>query len=758
MSDIVETKGPNADYIHAADGVDDNDPDHFDTRLWIQFRPAGDDTFGEGARFLFCGLTNSANTTGEDTVYFGDRTPPTTVLFGRYQDWGGENQFMSGLTHLTAPNRTAHPHTGFEDDGHEFIKYAYFNNWMYYHWAGYFLQFIGVKSGPATFHSYYHYGEGGDWPYFQFGYNTGWSGQGNKFPALTVAKCGLVPMADNDNDGIIDGTGVIVPSTTSSHADKMYGNTHQRISAHCVGLIGGSEREWMRHGGKVASGGWFSWLGGSSAVNLGGLIAGKYADAPENVGMEKCLFICSDMHYGDLEADSTITYTVTASNAINGRNLTEFTLTTADAASKLQAGDCVYIKTISGTTYNTAATIMAVDASNNKITVDILISGAGTHAGEIYPHSPKEGGYVGYFAQNHRTDNHGVSPDTLFHYSYDKDDPTNGEIFTEGDACGHYGRTWFSKPNVPYGTWSLMPGILFNIEKLDYRAGFMMRPFEVTENTFEDLILGTNTAIDITSMPDHVYHVKNSTALHHHVNDTTVDNQFASRMYISSQSNLEGESNKTKIYLCDLNFNFPHVGNHIPLQGTAWGTDRTTDDYNTINAWDILASGTLSGTCYTHVSTDVIPFLGATNNPVVTFTSGLTNCLYGEEIFQHRGGTGLANDDGPFSHRNGFAGLCLSIVDNVTGTMQTRYIVSSHSAGTAETDHAYVGVHFPFGHEPAAGDTWYLSHHSNICTAPIRLLKETTLTHSLGTALKADPTLLSPLYKNSGAITSIDGN
>ena len=77
-----------------------------------------------------------------------------------------------------------------------------------------------------------------------------------------------------------------------------------------------------------------------------------------------------------------------------------------------------------------------------------------------------------------------------------------------------------------------MPGILQNIERLDYRAGFMMRPFEATENTFEDLIVGNNTVIDNPGMPDAVYHVKNGSNLHKHVNDSAVNNQFARRLYI----------------------------------------------------------------------------------------------------------------------------------------------------------------------------------------------------------------------------------
>ena len=51
-----------------------------DTRLWIQSFPDGtDDTFTDGDRFLFCGKTEHA--TGDNIVYFADRTPPTVARY-----------------------------------------------------------------------------------------------------------------------------------------------------------------------------------------------------------------------------------------------------------------------------------------------------------------------------------------------------------------------------------------------------------------------------------------------------------------------------------------------------------------------------------------------------------------------------------------------------------------------------------------------------------------------------------------------------
>ena len=67
-------------------------------------------------------------------------------------------------------------------------------------------------------------------------------------------------------------------------------------------------------------------------------------------------------------------------------------------------------------------------------------------------------------------------------------------------------------------------------------------------------------------MPDAVYHVKNGSNLHKHVNDSAVNNQFASRLYISSPADLQDEQNKSKIYICDLNLNyFEFLNNFIKL-------------------------------------------------------------------------------------------------------------------------------------------------------------------------------------------------
>ena len=74
-------------------------------------------------------------------------------------------------------------------------------------------------------------------------------------PQIKIAKYGLFPMSDNDKDGVIDGTGIIMPSTTTlpdtvdNRKMGPYGEKHRRITAHCVGIIGGADSHWIRNHG-----------------------------------------------------------------------------------------------------------------------------------------------------------------------------------------------------------------------------------------------------------------------------------------------------------------------------------------------------------------------------------------------------------------------------------------------------------------------------------------------------------------------------
>ena len=790
MSDILETKGPTSDFIHSTSSVTANDTDHFDTRLWIQFRPGGDDTFGEGSRFLFAGRTTSSNTSGENTIGFGDRTPPTNVLFPDYLNYNGGGHGYGGFK----PGLSAYgwqggnPNTDFPASK-TIEAYSLNKHWTYTHARhAHMLERFGFlrkkKKSTGAHHgaewgSEHDYTAGARWPYINFGWNTGWQGLGSKFTAIKVAKYGLCPMSDNDKDGVIDGTGLLVPSTTSIQAGNPYGNLNQRVCGHAVGLIGGSEIPWTKHGGKILRvGNYFH--GSHHLVDTNGE---PYVEAPFDMKTEKCLFVCSDVHYGDYtpvypDDDYYATYTAIADGAKidnfggsdTDSDLLTLTLSSGTGttgrnyitASLLQAGDIVFIKDTAGDNFDTSGVITNVDTANNKITVDIVDGSPSTDTGTVFIQTSRNGEYAKtYYTGEYY--NHGIAhPNHLmFHFAYNDEEPMDGEIFTKGDACGAFSRKWYTKPTRTGGTFAYLPGIQSPVERLDYRAGYLIRPFDTSENTFEDLVLGNLTAVDIPAAPEALYHVKNGTNLHYHLNTSSTANNYATRMFIASSSNISGESDKSKIYICDLNLNYPDQGSHIgdfAGQGI-WGIKG--DDYNTMDGWDIVAAGTLGSSPYSHANggVDTGPTRNSGHFPTIKLVDGTTNVTFGDWNFKYRNMTpyGKTGPSGSI-YTNGFHGLCLTVIDQNDGTSQTRFVVGSESAGTADDDDVYLKMHWAFGREPQSGDKWYLSFHGNICTAPIRLLKEVELGHGLGSAFTKDPTLSSTIYKSTGSIGTIDGD
>ena len=336
-----------------------------------------------------------------------------------------------------------------------------------------------------------------------------------------------------------------------------------------------------------------------------------YTDGPFDMKTEKCLFISSDVHYGDYtptypEDDYYASYTDIEDGAkidnfessTTTADLQKFTLSTGTSPSSknyitpslLQAGDIVYVKDSAGEEFDKSGVITNVDTSNNKITVDIENgNGAGTDTGTIYIHTSRDGTYSK--SSSGAAYNHGIAhPNHLmFHFAYDEEEPNNGDIFTKGDACGHYNRKWYTKPTRVGGKFNFLPGIQSPIERLDYRAGYLIRPFDTSEETFEDLVLGNLTAIDIPAAPEALYHVKNGSNLHYHLNTSSTANNYATRMFIASSSNVSGESDKSKIYICDLNLNYPDQGNHIgDLSGKdLWSNGvGDSDNYNTMDGWN----------------------------------------------------------------------------------------------------------------------------------------------------------------------------
>ena len=418
---------------------------------------------------MFCGKTTNDLTTTESTINMADRTPPTTLILGKSISYGGSRssrrqRFSSG------PGQGPKDKLGDKypdiEKNHEENEYSYFQNSTPKK-GGYRKHYVGnlkvkVNAKPATYSENWwktygkiHGSVAIKWPYIQFGYNVGWDAQGG-YPKIRVAKYGLFPIADNDKDGVLDGTGVIVPSTTSLATGNPYGNINQRVSAHAVGLIGGADTNWIRHWGKLRK------RGGQGHPSGGGYNSNgeKHEDVPEQLSLDKCIFICTDMHFGDHTPEATYAYTAIAGvnlNSVGANTGTQFTISDT---SKLQAGDLVYIKSSSGESYDTSTYIATIDGVTTfTVPLTHTTASGSSDAGTIYPHTST-------IHRNYNIDRGQINPYQHFLWAFDEENENDGTVFTEGPACGHYTRTFYTTPSKVNGASFFMPGVLNRLEKL----------------------------------------------------------------------------------------------------------------------------------------------------------------------------------------------------------------------------------------------------------------------------------------------------
>ncbi len=755
LSDILETKAPNETYDIDADvaNSDTITTSMFDTRLWIQTRPgSGDDGFSEGDRFLFAGLSTAENTEGPTTLYLGDRTPPTTVVTrtpSRYSTGGHKFNAGPGVNPGVSPRSYfQHKYEG-GDSAHKFSR-------------------LSALKEPGLSHS----GQGGSIqaqhthkPYINFGYNVGWDVE--TLPSIQVAKHGIFQLADNDGDGVIDGTGLISPNNISipSGAGGVsedfktgpWGRKHQRVCGHAVGLIGGSvASKWFRHWGRQHA---IVHAPGSHDYFISNYGNGPYEDAPECMVVDKLLFISSDTHYGDFQPRQSYAWTACAAAGGDANtHKTELTFAATTEIETLEVGDLVYLVPAAGTSLST--TVTKIIKSTNKIWVAVdheNFNSGSTTTGTVWPFAPH---MVPYWNIG------GVMDEQeMFHFSYSHEDPTSSSVFRPGEGSGHYARKFMTLPAYWGGPITSSgtdggnpgtlanPGIMWPLERLSYKAGVMMRPFAMDNGDFDNLILGQGTAIDMPCWPNNVFHIaaNSSPKIHYNIgNNNAEKNMFASRLFIAN----EGENQTSKMFICDLEFMYPDLSHQI--EETTTNGSYGTNNWNNTSSHDIAFKGTLGSTPYSaSLDDDTNLHRNAPNNPVLTLDpdniSGPNDHIFTANYFYRL-------------YDNFLYGLCITVKDATTGMCQTRQITGSIKAGTASGDNMYISVHYPFAHEPASGDEFWVWKHSMVATAPVRLFKETVLPHEGFTnAIKAGPIPLNArqqVYSGFGSISNItsDGN
>ena len=750
-SDIVETKGPNHTYDSKATTNTTNNPTMFDTRLWLQFRPGGNESFSEGDRFLFAARTIDWHFAGGDRrLYLADRTPPTTTVFGKEVRYNGAQKFRSG------PG--VHPKDGDNDNKHKKLsdkiikKYAYF--WHRLGTKGqerdYLTKICPIRDGGGKYwdntiisaNLYKH-------PYFHFGYNVGWDGDGGNFPAIKVPKYGLVPMLDNDHDGIIDGTGLVVPSLKTL-PDKVngirmgpYGNYHQRVCAHAVGLVAKSNRPWVRHWGKLQE------FSDNAHFVSGKQRSDKWPDqmdAPENITPDKMLMIASDVHYGDFQPRweyKSSEISAYNNSSVNGySNCIKFKTisygTVDDIGRTMQAGDMVYFEA-SG--YNKCCYITRV-LSSTEVILSVkgrfsLFENLGYGAGTLYPFTRRPMWMTGgknqakngfLFTALPHEKNGEWRRYKSFHWAFDDKNPKKGDrFFKKNQAAGHFVKNWWTAPtsygfssNSGVGNHMQAPGIINRIEKLNFRAGCMIRPFDKNTSTFTGLKAGNGTVVSIASAPDAVYHQKNGDYIHYNVGTTT--DALSNNIKHNSKLHIADDTSGTKysrLFLADTSFMFPDKKHSKEVKMTTSNTK--THSFNDYPTWRPLIAGKIQH-CY-NASTGSFP--NGENCPVIRITGNSSSEVYCNRILK-----------GEYLKRGVWVGASISIRDKETGIIQTRQIVESHSSST----HTYLHVHYPFAHKPENDDEFWVWKHAYVCTAPLKLYKETSLGLGLGRAYKETTT------------------
>ena len=788
LSDIVETKGPNELFIHAATNSNHNEPDHFDTRLWVQSHHGDDESFTSGDRFLFCGLTNETNTDGGDTLFMADRTPPLTSVEGDLpvtfeNEFGGEQPEFKGY-----PGAILHQNRFYSIDysnvgGERKMEKIQPLNFPWF-----------KGNGNAILDNLEGGLEGSIYSRYNFGYNVGFYMDKEMvvengaveyppiLPKIKIAKYGLFPMSDNDKDGVIDGTGIIMPSTTTlpdtvdNRKMGPYGEKHRRITAHCVGIIGGSDVSWIRNHGVCFKDDNQYFQQAAADFSPGGpatFEGGHAQDTPELIQFEKFIAICPDVHFGDMQMESSLTAHASGSAAydipdssVSTDKATKIQLVSGETTANLQAGDPIYIDDA-----NYGATYIVKIIDSDEFVVPVLFN-ASVHDAVIYPMTlAKQHNDTTFSGQGNCGSIFPEINSQAYHWAFDTENPDNGSVFTDMtydednlalNFPGNYVKTFYTTPtftglgrdvSLTDGsslTDGLYPGFINKLDKLNYRAGVMLRPFDTHENTFEDLIIGNNISVDMPSYCDANYHVKNGSNLHYHVNNTAVNNNFASRLFISSPQEDESSDGQiySSIYICDLN-------NVFPDKGSCLGSLNDDDEFTYTSpgiqsqtaqaeAWDVYLTATLPATPYVHVDSNDYP--SAHLHPYIILPGTGTGSL-NDDLFK---------SDSKWRNTNAFSGMCITVVDNATNIQQTRQIVWSKTiqagGSAADSDDIYVFVNYPFGHEPAQGDRIYITAPHVAATAPVRLLGGkvgNTLeeSHGIGTLGMTDPIIDKDIYK-----------
>jgi hypothetical protein len=562
-SDILETKGPTRSYLHKAVNPGQNTPGVFDTRLWVQMRPTTGATFTEGNRFLFCARTDSTCITSSKRINGADRSPCTTLthIKKNYTYEAGQD-FGSDTHKFSMPS-------GHDDDNkHHVYTSNWSSSWSENSIRKYWLMYEdGVtKDTNSIQHSHQWKGR-----IHLTGDNLGWLSEDKTFTegvSISVARYGLFGIADNDGDGVLDGTGVVVPSQESLPLQSgsnfyygAYGHEGTRVSAHAVGLLGsGNGNKWLNRGG-----GWQSEYGSDDDSDA--YMRMSRGKESEEMYINNCIFVCTDVHWGDkrdgtedgvpsitnLQGGSLVGTRIWDGASFIGTRKQHFSIGDAAAARDANTGWAADDSDADGDG-DSGISDGAANAWQGNFNCAIFgaVSGSGIYTDSSAGNDDGLGDDGGDEDDNPDTytiswkqDIH-ANPGHHPHYYWDKEDALNPDIYTniekdEGVAItnpGAYSPSWWTAPNmmtdttgvrnnddysslsddglsqvssgdkVPYWPNWKNDGFLLpktgKVDRLNYRAGYLIRPLRD-----EIDVNWRSTTISAPIAPDTIYHVEN---------------------------------------------------------------------------------------------------------------------------------------------------------------------------------------------------------------------------------------------------------
>ena len=407
---ILETKASNKNFDLNTTSNTTNTPSAFDTRLWVACKG----TFQEGDRFLFCAHTDQlSNISASAELIAGDRTPPTFITgleshgnYGTGTPGGKQSDIKMSIAPFESTNihdlwthQGSWPDGATDDSRNATIR---LNDGLSQVVVGY----SWIRSGNVVRN-------------LILGENIGWKSPNRTFDSgvsITIKDDCIMPISDNDGDGIIDGTGLVTANTTSitrtsqTIDDKLiydgeYGYEGLRVSSHCVGLLGDCNgNEWIQKSGGLTY--------NSSALeddDARGDLSGLSGAGTRTKTIQTALFTCPDIFYGDYRWQSTLK----------------------------QNGDMYgrAISTVSGLVGGGP-----LDGQENTDCYNAQLRGAVN--GYTSRHTDPEDGSYTYDSESYQTlANRFTQRPNI---AYDSDLYTKRE---EDNAPGFYAPTWFSAPN-----------------------------------------------------------------------------------------------------------------------------------------------------------------------------------------------------------------------------------------------------------------------------------------------------------------------